>query len=108
MVTIGLAAELKSDGIATNSLWPRTMVATSAVRNIIGEDLISRSRTPEIMGDAALAILTKPAREFTGRLVIDDDVLAAEGVTDFAKYRVNPAIAENELELDLWVDSYRA
>ncbi|MFT3660583.1 MAG: SDR family oxidoreductase [Gordonia sp. (in: high G+C Gram-positive bacteria)] len=108
MVTIGLAAELADDGVAANSLWPRTMVATAAVQNIIGGELIARSRTPEIMGDAALAIIVKPAREYTGRLVIDDDVLAAEGVTDFTGYQVDPSLPETELELDFWVDGFRS
>ncbi|HEX8108959.1 MAG TPA: NAD(P)-dependent oxidoreductase [Kofleriaceae bacterium] len=91
MCVLGMAGELRRDGIAVNALWPRTAIATAAVQNLLGGDVAVRgSRKPSIMGDAAHAILTKPSREFTGRFCIDDDVLAAEGVTDFRAYAMDP------------------
>ncbi|GHF36738.1 NAD(P)-dependent oxidoreductase [Amycolatopsis bartoniae] len=101
LTTVGLAVELKPYGVGVNSLWPRTMIATAAVRNVVGAELVERSRKPEIMADAAYAVLTKPA-DVTGNFFVDQDVLAAEGVTDFSKYRISGA--ENELEADLWMD----
>jgi citronellol/citronellal dehydrogenase len=93
MCVLGLAAELKSAGVAVNALWPRTTIATAAVGNLLGGDAMMRaSRTPEIMGDAAYAILTKPSREFTGQFCIDDKVLFASGVRDFEGYRVDPSV----------------
>ncbi|WAP68732.1 SDR family oxidoreductase [Jiella pelagia] len=87
MVTLGLAEELKADGIAANSLWPLTVIDTAAVRNVLGgAPLAAMSRSPEIVADAAHAILTKRSREFTGRFVIDELLLMEEGVTDFSKY----------------------
>jgi citronellol/citronellal dehydrogenase len=91
MCVLGMAGEFRRDGIAVNALWPRTAIATAAVQNLLGGDLAIRgARKPSIMGDAAHAILTKPSREFTGRFCIDDDVLAAEGVTDFRAYAMDP------------------
>jgi citronellol/citronellal dehydrogenase len=84
---------LKSAGVAVNALWPRTTIATAAVGNLLGGDAMMRaSRTPEIMGDAAHAILTRPAREFTGQFCIDDKVLYASGVRDFEPYRVDRSV----------------
>lgn len=103
LVTVGLAAELEEDGIAANSLWPRTTIDTAAIRNIVGAELADKSRTPEIMADAAHAILTKPSREVSGNFFIDDEVLAAEGVTDFSKYRIGGR--EEDLALDFWVEA---
>ncbi|GAB2981941.1 NAD(P)-dependent oxidoreductase [Amycolatopsis acidiphila] len=105
LVTVGLSAELRADGIAANSLWPRTTIDTAAVRNVIGAEIAQRSRKPDIMADAAHAILTRPSAEVTGNFFIDDEVLAAEGVTDFAKYRLGGR--EEDLELDIWVDRRR-
>lgn len=102
LVTVGLAAQFADDGIAANSLWPRTTIDTAAVRNVLSEEMANRSRTPAIMADAAHAILVKPSREVTGNFFIDDVVLAGEGVTDFAKYRL--AGSEADLQLDFWVD----
>jgi citronellol/citronellal dehydrogenase len=102
LVTVGLAAELKKDGVAVNSLWPRTTIDTAAIRNVIGAEIADRSRTPEIMADAAHVILTKPSREVSGHFFIDDEVLAAEGVTDFAKYRIGER--EEDLTPDFWVE----
>jgi citronellol/citronellal dehydrogenase len=91
MVVLGLAGELRSKGIAVNALWPRTTIATSAIKNLLGGDAIMRmSRTPEILADAAHAIFEKPAKSFTGNFLIDDTFLAGEGVTDFDQYRADP------------------
>ena len=91
MIALGLAGELKKYGIAANTLWPRTTIATAAVKNLLGgEMLINMSRTPEIIADAAFYILQKPSGECTGNSFIDDEVLAAEGITDLEKYAVVP------------------
>jgi citronellol/citronellal dehydrogenase len=91
MCVLGMAGELRRDGIAVNALWPRTAIATAAIQNLLGGEAAMRgSRRPSIMGDAAHAILTKPSREFTGRFCIDDDVLAAEGKTDLREYAMDP------------------
>jgi citronellol/citronellal dehydrogenase len=91
LCVLGMAEELKADGIAVNAVWPRTVIATAAVQNLLGGDeSIKGSRKPEIMADAAYAILTKPSREFTGNFCIDDEVLRAAGVTDFAPYQTVP------------------
>src|ERR1700760_3376277 len=93
MCVLGLSGELRSAGIAVNALWPRTTIATAAVGNLLGGDAMMRaSRTPEIMGDAAYAIFTRPAREFTGHFCIDDKLLYASGVRDFDHYRVDPGV----------------
>ena len=87
LVTLGLAEEWATYGIAANSLWPRTAIATAAVENLLGgEQTMARSRSPQIMADAAHAILTRDPAEFTGHFLIDDDVLAEEGVTDLSSY----------------------
>jgi len=91
LVVLGLAGELRPKGIAVNALWPRTTIATSAIKNLLGGDTIMRrSRTPDILADAASRIFAKPAKSFTGHFLIDDTFLAAEGVTDFDRYRVDP------------------
>jgi citronellol/citronellal dehydrogenase len=101
LVVLGLAAELRPKGIAANALWPRTTIATAAIRNLLGGDRVMRmSRTPAILADAAWRIFQKPAREFTGNFLIDDTFLAAEGETDFDQYRVDPTQA---LQLDFFV-----
>jgi citronellol/citronellal dehydrogenase len=93
MCVLGMAGELKHDGIAVNALWPRTTIATAAVGNLLGGDAMMRaSRKPEIMADAAYAIFTRPSREFTGHFCIDDKVLYADGVRDFEPYRVDPSV----------------
>ncbi len=92
LVVLGLAGELRAKGIAVNALWPRTTIATSAIKNLLGGDTIMRrSRTPDILADAACRIFLKPAKSFTGQFLIDDTFLAAEGVTDFDRYRVDPS-----------------
>jgi len=91
MMTIGWAAEFKKDGIAANSLWPRTTIDTAAVRNLLGGQMLANmSRTTDILADAAFYILQKPATECTGNLFIDEQVLANEGITDLEKYSVVP------------------
>lgn len=90
LVVLGLAGETRGK-IGVNALWPRTTIATAAVKNLLGGDALMRSsRTPDILADAAHAILTKDAKNFTGNFIIDDTFLAAEGVTDFDGYRVDP------------------
>jgi citronellol/citronellal dehydrogenase len=94
LAVLGLAEELRPAGIAVNALWPRTIIATSAIRNLLGgEEAIRGARTPEIVADAAHAIFTRPSRATTGRFFIDDEVLAAEGVTDLSRYAVTPGAA---------------
>ena len=91
LVVLGLAGELRGK-VAVNALWPRTTIATAAIRNLLGGDAIMRmSRTPAILADAAAAIFAKPAASFTGNFLIDDTFLAAEGVTDFDQYRADPS-----------------
>jgi citronellol/citronellal dehydrogenase len=98
MLVMGMAEEFREQGVAFNALWPRTYLATDAVRNVLGgDDAAARSRRPEIMGDAAHAVLVRPSRECTGNLFIDDDVLRAEGVTDFARYRYGDTREEDLL-----------
>ncbi|KAB0264463.1 SDR family oxidoreductase [Microvirga brassicacearum] len=93
LCVLGLAGELRPKGIAVNALWPRTTIATSAIRNLLGgERIVQASRTPEILADAAHAIFEKPAREFTGNFLIDDTFLSEQGVTDFEPYRVDPSV----------------
>ena len=90
LVVLGLAGELREKGIAVNALWPRTTIATSAIKNLLGGERVMRmSRTPEIMADAAYRVFHKPAKSFTGHFLIDDTFLAGEGVTDFEPYRVD-------------------
>jgi citronellol/citronellal dehydrogenase len=91
LCVLGMAEEFKQQGVAVNALWPRTAIATAAVRNLLGGDAaIRRCRKPEIVADAAHAILTRNSRECTGRFFIDDEVLSNAGVTDFDQYAVQP------------------
>src|SRR5690348_16170788 len=93
MCVLGLSGELRSAGIAVNALWPRTTIATAAVGNLLGGDTMMRaSRTPEIMGEAAYVIFTKPSRQFTGNFCIDDKVLYDSGVRDFEPFRVDRSV----------------
>jgi citronellol/citronellal dehydrogenase len=107
MCTLGMAEEFRADGIAFNCLWPRTIIATAAVQNLLGGDAaMARSRRPEIMGDAAHAILTRPSRECSGNFFIDDEVLADLAdppVTDLSGYRYGDA-TEEDLAADLFLD----
>ena len=91
MCVLGMAEEFRKDGIAFNALWPRTAIATAAVKNLLGGDAAMKgSRSPAIMADAAHAIFARPSRSCTGNFFVDDEVLAAEGVTDLAKYAMVP------------------
>jgi len=100
MCTLAWAEEFRKDGIAANSLWPRTTIATAAIKNLLGGDAIMRmSRTPEILAEAAYRIFQKP-KSFTGNFLIDDTFLAGEGVSDFDRYRVDPS---QPLQVDFFV-----
>jgi citronellol/citronellal dehydrogenase len=91
LVVLGLAGELRDKGIAVNALWPRTIIATAAVKNLLGgETRMRQARKPEIMADAAHAVFTTPSRQLTGRFLIDDNFLAERGVKDFDCYRADP------------------
>ena len=101
MMALGWAAELKGAGIASNALWPRTTIDTAAVRNLLGgEALANMSRTPEMIADAVYYILRKPAAQCSGHTFIDEEVMAAEGITDLSKYSVVPGA---QLYPDLFV-----
>jgi NAD(P)-dependent dehydrogenase (short-subunit alcohol dehydrogenase family) len=100
LLTLGWAAEYAEAGIAANCLWPETLIATAAVQNLLGgDDAVAKARTPEIVADAAVEILSRPSRECTGNTFIDVDVLREAGVTDLSKYGGTGA-----LEYDLFVD----
>ena len=99
LTTLGLAEELRADGISVNSLWPRTLIATAAVQNLLGgEAATARSRTPEIVADAAYVVLTSRR---TGEFLIDDEVLASVGVTDLSGYRL--AASDDDLAMDIFL-----
>jgi citronellol/citronellal dehydrogenase len=105
MLTLGLAADEAEAGIGANCLWPRTIIATAAVQNLLGGDeAMARARTPEIVGDAAAEILRRDPRTCTGNVFIDDEVLAEAGVTDLDRY----AAPDAELALDLFVEGWPA
>jgi len=102
MIVLGLAEELRKDKIAVNALWPKTTIATAAVQNLLGGDaLMKMSRTPEMVADAAYAILSKPSTECTGNFFLDEEVLQKEGVTDFSKYAVD---GSQKLMKDIFID----
>jgi citronellol/citronellal dehydrogenase len=101
MIVLGLSEELKTHRIGVNALWPKTTIATAAVQNLLGGDfLIQRSRTPEIVAEAAFYILQKPSYDCTGNFFIDEEVLKENGITDFTPYAVNP---EHKLMMDLFL-----
>lgn len=100
MCTLGMSAEFAQDGIAVNSLWPRTLIATAAVETFFAAALPA-SRTPEIMADAAYAILVKPSRSVTGNFFVDEDLLRAEGVQEFSRYAASPG---TPLKTDIFLD----
>lgn len=102
MCVVGLSEELSDRGIAVNALWPRTVIATAALDLLGGADTARHGRTPEIVADAAMVILERDARACTGNFFIDEDVLRAEGVTDFGRYAVKPG---EPLMRDLFLDS---
>lgn len=102
MCVLGMAEEFRRDGIAVNALWPRTAIATAAVKNLLGGDaMMKRSRKPEIMADAFHVVVNKPSRECTGNFFIDEDLLKAGGVQDFESYAVEPG---QELVADFFLD----
>ena len=104
MCVLGMAAEFADEGLAFNALWPRTAVATAAIRNALADDEgMKHCRTPEILADAAYLIFNKPAKDFTGNFLIDDTFLVENGVTDFDRYRVDPA---KELMPDFFVPDW--
>lgn len=104
MATLGLAAEFGADGIAANTLWPRTTIATAAVQNLLGGDqVMAASRTPAIYADAAYAVLTRDARTATGNSYIVEDVLEEDGVTDFSGYAAVPGTPDDRLFPDIFL-----
>lgn len=104
LLTLGWADELAAEGIAANSLWPRTTIGTAAIRNLGGGDAaVAKSRRPEIMSDAAHAILTRDSRTCTGNFFLDEDVLRSEGVTDFSKYRFTEG-DDTDLDWDFFLE----
>jgi citronellol/citronellal dehydrogenase len=104
MITLGLAADEAETGIGANCLWPRTIIATAAVQNLLGGDeAMRRARTPEIVADAAHAILLRDPRSCTGNAFIDDEVLAEAGITDLDRYS---AVEDTDLSLDIFVDGW--
>lgn len=100
MCVLGMAEEFRERGVAVNALWPRTVIATAAINMIEGVKT-EYCRKPEILADAAHAILTRPSRECTGQFLLDDEVLAQEGITDLERYAVAPG---NPLLPDLFLD----
>jgi citronellol/citronellal dehydrogenase len=103
LCALGIASELAAEGIASNTLWPRTLVATAAVQNLLGGDeAMARARKPEVYSDAAYAVLNKPATSYTGQSLLCEDVLLDSGVTDLSVYDCVPG---SELGVDLWVDT---
>ena len=104
MATLGMAAEFAKDGIAANTLWPETTIATAAVQFALGGDRMMKvSRTPEVYADAAYALLVKPAREYTGQTLIVEQVLRDAGVTDFSGYAATPGTPDSELFPDIFL-----
>lgn len=101
---LGMAEEFRRDGIAFNALWPKTTIATAAIGNQMGGDQLMRlSRTPQIMADAAYAILTRDSKECTGQFFIDEDILREDGMTDFSEYRVSADLEDSQLLPDLFL-----
>jgi citronellol/citronellal dehydrogenase len=104
MLTLGVAEDEREHGVGANCLWPRTMIATAAVQNLLGGDAaMAVSRTPEIVADAAKVILERDPRQATGNTYIDDEVLAEAGITDLDRYRFG---TDGELALDIFVDGW--
>ncbi len=105
MATLGLAAEFAKDGIAANTLWPATTIATAAVKFALGGDAMMKvSRTPEVYADAAYEVFLKPAAEYTGQTLIVEDVLRESGVTDFSGYAATPGTPDDQLFPDIFLD----
>ena len=105
LATLALAAEFAADGIAANTLWPQTTIATAAVRFALGgEEMLKRSRTPEIYADAAHRVLTRPSRELTGRTLLVEQVLHEAGITDLSGYAYVPGTPDSALQHDIFLD----
>ncbi|GAA4481254.1 NAD(P)-dependent oxidoreductase [Rhodococcus olei] len=103
LCALGIAEEVRNDGIASNALWPRTLIATAAVRNLLGgQDSVNRSRTPEIVADAAYLVVTTAAGQRTGQTLIDDEVLAEAEIRDLSRYVTGTGATD--LELDIFLD----
>jgi citronellol/citronellal dehydrogenase len=103
LCALGIAEEMRHHGIASNTLWPRTMVATAVVQNLLGGDeAMARARKPAVYADAAYVILNRPADAYTGHTLLCEDVLLESGVTDLSAY---DCVAGGDLAVDLWVDS---
>jgi citronellol/citronellal dehydrogenase len=106
LVALGFAAQYREAGIASNALWPRTLVATAAVQNLLGgEAAMARARRPEIYADSAYAVLTRPSRECTGNAFLCEDVLAQEGITSLEQYSY---VEGADLQVDLYVEEVEA
>jgi len=104
LYALGMAGELRSSGIAVNTLWPLTVIATAAVKNILGgDDLMNKGRTVQIMADSAVAIITSDSRKVSGNFFVDEPLLQALGVTDFSKYAVVPGTKREDLVEDFFV-----
>lgn len=104
LLAMGMSEEFRQDGIAFNCLWPKTIIATAAIQNILGgEEAIRKSRKPEIVADAAYAILTRDSRTCTGNFFIDEDLLREEGVGDFRYYQVDPSLDPGLLITDIFL-----
>ncbi len=102
LCALGIAQEMREQGIASNTLWPRTLVATAAVQNLLGgEEAMGRARKPEVYSDAAYVVLNKPSKEYTGNMLLCEDVLLESGVTDLSVYDCVPG---SKLGEDFWVD----
>jgi citronellol/citronellal dehydrogenase len=105
MCVLGMSEEFREQGIAVNGLWPKTAIATAAVKNVLGgENMMKKSRTEEILSDTAYIILTNCSRKLTGNLFIDEDILKSVGITDFSKYKVDPSVKEEDLFLDFFLE----
>jgi citronellol/citronellal dehydrogenase len=104
MCVLGMHSEYKRFGIAFNALWPRTAIATAAVANHLGgEVMMAKSRTPEIMADAAYIIMNRDSKKFTGNFCIDDEILNSEGITDLVKYQVDQKLDISDLVPDFFI-----
>lgn len=104
MCVLGMAGEFAGK-VGVNALWPRTSIATAAVQNILGgDDMVKHSRTPEILSDAAYYIFKRSGKTCNGNFFIDDEVLQAEGITDFGKYAMTPGMKDSDLFIDFFVD----
>ncbi|WP_323037866.1 NAD(P)-dependent oxidoreductase [Pararhodobacter sp.] len=103
LLALGLAEELRGDGIASNTLWPQTTIATAAIEFALDKALMAKSRTPAIMADAAYAILTTNSRALSGESLVDEPFLRQRGVSDFDHYKNDPAC--DDLMIDLYIDT---